>query len=128
MSLDTGDKVLLGIILADFAGIFLWIGICLHLAYTKMDLILEHLKNSSAILVRAPLRHGGPWGKLLLIGGISGIVTFPRFHIKRNTLDLADLEGLPYRLKRTLVRLHHCGIGLMVIMVTFGIAVKVGLF
>lgn len=126
MSLATWDKVLLGIILADFAGIFLWIGICLHLAYTKMDLILEHLKNSSAILVRAPLRHGGPWGKLLLIGGISGIVTFPRFHIKRNTLNPADLEGLPYRLKRTLVRLHHSGIGLMAVMVIFGIAVKAG--
>lgn len=28
-------------------------------------LMLEHLKNGSAIMVRAPLRHGGPWGKLL---------------------------------------------------------------
>lgn len=127
MSLSTGDKVLLVIALADFAGIFLWIGICLHLAYTKMDLILGHLKNSSAIVVWAPLRHGGPWGKLLLIGGISGMVTFPRSHIKRGTLSTADLAGIPVALKLKFVRLQWSALGLLVVMMTFGIAVKLEL-
>ncbi|BBN56315.1 hypothetical protein TRE132_44400 [Pseudomonas chlororaphis subsp. aurantiaca] len=53
-------------------GILVWIGVALHMAYTKMDELLDHLKNCSAIMVRAPLRHGGPWGKLLLIGGSPG--------------------------------------------------------
>lgn len=48
MSLGLCDKVLLSIILADFVGIFLWIGACLHLAHTKADLMLEHLKNNPA--------------------------------------------------------------------------------
>ncbi len=127
MSLGIGDKVFLVIALADFAGIFLWIGICLHLAYTKMDLILEHLKNSSAITVRAPLRHGGPLGKLLLIGGISGVVTFPRIHIKRGTLSTADLAGFPVALKVKFVRLQWSAFGLIAVMMTFGIAIKLGL-
>ena len=38
MSLSIGDKVFLVIALADFAGIFLWLGICLHLAHTKLEL------------------------------------------------------------------------------------------
>ena len=127
MSLGIGDKVLLTIILADFAGIFLWIGVCLHLAYTKADIILEHLKNSSAIVVRGPLRHGGPWGKLLLIGGISGVVTFPSIHIRRGTLSTTDLASLPVALKRQFVRLQWSAIGLIVVMAAVGIAAKLGL-
>lgn len=127
MSLDISNKVLLVIILTDFSGIFIWIGICLYLAYTKMDLILEHLQNSPAITIRAPLRHGGPWGKLLLIGGISGIVTFPGFHLKRNQLSTQDLANFPIELRRKLVYLHWGAIGLSVIMVTFGIAVMLDL-
>lgn len=46
-----------GVLLA----LLIWIAVALHMAYTKMDLMLEHLKNCSAIMVRAPLRHGGPW-------------------------------------------------------------------
>lgn len=127
MSLYIGDNVLLTIILADFAGIFLWVGVCLHLAYTKADMILEHLKNSSAIVVRGPLRHGGPWGKLLLIGGIFGIVTFPTIHIKRGTLSTADLASLPVALKRQFVHLQWSAIELMVVMATVEIAANLGL-
>lgn len=124
MSLGTVDKVLLTIAVVDLAGIFLWIGICLHLAYTKMDLILERLKNCSAIMVRAPLRHGGPWGKLLLVGGISGIVTFPSFYMKRGELSSEDLANFPMPLKRKLIALQWSVIGLLLVMISFGIAVK----
>lgn len=127
MSLATGDKILLAIILANFAGIFLWIGICLHLAYTKMDLMLAYLKNSPAIKVWAPMRQGGPWGKLLLAGGISGLVTFSRFQIEKGQLSAEDLASFPADLKRKLIRLQWCSIGLIVVMVTFGIAVMLGL-
>ena len=52
-----------------YLGGVVWIGVALHMAYTKLDELLDHLKNCSAIMARAPLKHGGPWGKLLLIGG-----------------------------------------------------------
>lgn len=124
MSLGTTDKVLLSIAIVDLAGIFLWIGVCLHLAYTKMDFMLERLKNCSAIMVRTPLRHGGPWGKLLLVGGISGIVTFPKFYLKRGELSSEDLTNFPIALKRKLVALQWSLIGLLLVMISFGLAVK----
>jgi hypothetical protein len=87
------------------------------MAYTKLDLMLEKLKNCSAIVTRAPLRHGGPWGKLLLVGGISGIVTFPRFYLSRGELDVEDLETFPIALKRKLIALQWAVIGLLTTMV-----------
>ncbi|POA64761.1 hypothetical protein [Pseudomonas sp. GW531-T4] len=94
-------------------GVFVWIGVALHMAYTKLDELLDHLKNCSAIMVRAPLRHGGPWGKLLLIGGISGIVTFPGFYLKRGELSAEDLNNFPAPFKRKLVVLQWSVIGLL---------------
>jgi hypothetical protein len=55
MSVSTADKVFLCLGLIDFGGIFVWIGIALHLAYTKMDLMLAHLKHCPAVMIRAPL-------------------------------------------------------------------------
>ncbi|POA29197.1 MULTISPECIES: hypothetical protein [unclassified Pseudomonas] len=126
MSLNVVDKVLLSIALIDLAGIFLWIGVCLHLAYTKMDLMLEHLKSCSAIMSRAPLRHGGPWGKLLLVGGISGIVTFPGFYLKRGELSSEDLANFPASIKRKLAVMQWSVIWLLLVMISFGVAVKLG--
>ena len=83
-------------------GVLVWIGVALHLGYTKMDMMLAHLQNCSAITVRAPLRNGGPWGKLLLVGGISGIITFPNFYLKRGELSPDDLAKFPVLLKRKL--------------------------
>jgi hypothetical protein len=100
-------------------GVFIWIGVALHLAYTKIDVLLNHLKNCSAIMSRAPLRYGGPWGHLLLIGGISGIVTFPSFYLKRGELSSEDLRNLPEALKRRLVVLQFSVIGLLIAMALF---------
>lgn len=94
-------------------GAFVWIGIALHMAYTKMDELLGFLKNCSAVMARAPLRNGGPWGKLLLIGGISGIVTFPGFYLKRGELNADDLDRLPAPFKRTFAWMQWSAIGLL---------------
>ncbi|WP_411389193.1 hypothetical protein [Pseudomonas sp. MPB23] len=106
---------------------FVWIGIALHMAYTKMDLMLEHFKNCSAIMNRAPLRHGGPWGKLLLIGGISGIVTFPGFYLKRGGLSAEDLNNFPAPLKRKLALIQWSVIGLLSAMTLLALIGKSGL-
>jgi hypothetical protein len=120
------DTTLLAIAMTDIAGLIIWIGACLYLAYTKMDLMLSHLKNSVAVNNLAPLRHGGPWGKLLLVGGIAGFVTFPGFYLKRGQLNPDDLANFPAALKRKLVCLYWCVIGLLLVMVAFFIAIKLG--
>ena len=108
--------------------IYIWIGVTLHLAHTKMDFILEHLKNCKAIRARSPLRHGGTWGKLMLIGGISGIVTFPGFYLKRGELSLDDLQAFPKPLRRKLIIMHWSALGLMATMILLVSIDSSGLF
>lgn len=108
-------------------GMFVWVGIALHMAYTQLDLMLTHLKNCSAIMIRAPLRQGGPWGKLLLVGGISGIVTFPGFYLKRGGMSVEDLSNLPVALKRKLAVLQWSVIALLMVMISLAAVIKLGL-
>lgn len=116
MSQGTVDVLIAGIGLIYFAAALVWITVALHMAYTKMDWMLEQLKNCTAIMVRAPLKHGGPWGRLMLIGGISGIVTFPNFYLKRGELCPEDLEKFPANLKRKLAVLQWTLLGLLFVM------------
>ncbi|WP_053269599.1 hypothetical protein [Pseudomonas chlororaphis] len=127
MSLNTADKIFLVVGLVDFAGIFIALGICLHMAYTKMDLMLEHLQNSAVLSTLATLRHGGPWGKLILVGSISGFVTFPNFYLKRGWVCAEDVLGFPAVLKRKLVVLQYCSLGLIVVMAGLAAVVKLDL-
>jgi len=83
MSLTTTDKIFLCIGLIDFGGLLVWIGTALYMACTKADEMLRYLKNCTGIMAISPLRHGGPWGKLMFIGGISGFISFAGFYLKR---------------------------------------------
>ena len=126
MSLNTADKIFLAVGLIDFAGIFIWIGVCLHIAYTQMDLMLDHLKNSSLVNTFAPLRQGGPWGRLVLIGSISSVIAFPGFYLKRGSVNAEDLRCFTGSLKRKLVMLQWGGLILLVVMVCIGVVAKLG--
>ena len=106
-------------------GIFIWIGICLHLACAQMDEMLERLKNCSAVMNRAPLRHAGPWGKLLLVGGISGIVTFPGIYLKHGGVSIEDLNSFPAPLKKKLAVLQWSVILLLAAMFVSVAAIKI---
>lgn len=127
MSLNTADTIFLVVGLVDFGGVFFWIGVCLHLAYTQMDLMLEHLKDSVLLNTFAPLKQGGPWGKLVLIGSISSVVTFPDFYLKRGSVSSEDLRNFPTSLKRKLVVLQWSGLSLLIVMVCLGVIAKLGL-
>lgn len=78
------------------------LGVLLHLAYTKMDILLGLFPNSVGVKTLAPLRHGGIWGKLMLIGGISSYVAFPGPYLKNGQLSREDLEAMPNSLRRRL--------------------------
>ena len=64
-------------------------------------------------MVRAPLRYEGPWGKLLRVGGISGIITFPNFYFKKGHLNADDLTKFLVMFKRKLVFMHWSAILLL---------------
>ena len=106
-------------------GMWIWIAVALHMAYTKMDWLLDLLKDSSAIRDRAFLNSGGPWGRLLLIGGVSGIVTFPGFYLKRGGIRNEDLERLPRPIKKKLVALHWSALTLLASLTTFVVLAEI---
>lgn len=108
-------------------GIFIWLGVTLHLAYTKGEMMLDHFKNSSAIMALAPLKHGGPWGHLLLAGGICGAIAFPRFNLQNGRLSAEDLSNFPVSLKRRLIMLQWIGVVLVsLLFLLWGIGEIVG--
>lgn len=112
---------------ALIAGMLIWIGVVLYIAYTQMDEVLDHLKNCSTVKARTPLRYGGPWGKLLLMGGISGIVTFPGIYLKHGGVSAEDLQRFPAALKRKFAILQWAGIGMIAaLFLLWGIGKYVG--
>ena len=106
----------------------IWIGIALHIAHIKTDVILEHLKNSSAGTTLAALKHGGAWGRLLLVGGASGLVTFANFYIRRGTLNIEDVASFPASLRQKLVWMQWSAIVLLFAMVLLVALGKSGVF
>ena len=115
----------LGVIV--IVSLLICLAIALHTAYTQIDLILGCLKNCTAIMVRSPLKHGGPWGRLLLIGGISGVLTFPSSYLKRGELCPEDLKKFPALLKRKLVVMQWAILILVVGMFLLALIGKSGL-
>ncbi|CAI8896508.1 hypothetical protein [Pseudomonas sp. IT-P176] len=87
--------------------IFIWIAVALYLAYTKMDVMLEHLKNSSAVKALAFYRQLGVWGHLKLIGEIAALITSPDKCNKSGRLSAQDIENFPAPLKKKLAGSSH---------------------
>ncbi|MBV7510055.1 MULTISPECIES: hypothetical protein [unclassified Pseudomonas] len=110
--MNTAELVVGGLCGLVIVCMFIWIGVALYMAYTKMDVMLGCLKNSSSVMSMASLRHGGPWGKLLLVGGVSGFITFPGFYLKRGSINAEDVNNFPVPLRRKLVALQWTVIGL----------------
>lgn len=55
MSLNTANKIFLCVGLIDLVGLLVWLGVALHIAYTKTDIMLIHLKNCSCSNNPSPL-------------------------------------------------------------------------
>jgi hypothetical protein len=127
MSLSSGGTIFLVIGLIDFIGAFISIGISLHLAYTKMDVMLNHLKNCPAVMIRAPLRNGGPWGNMLLLGAIMGVMTTPQLYLRDGGANAEDLKNFPANLKKKLIILQWTGWGLLLVMLGLFAAIKLEL-
>lgn len=109
MSVSIAQKLFLIISITGFGGLLVFLGIALHLAYAKMDVMLEHLKNCPAIMVRAPFKNGGAWGRLFVLGAVMGVMTMPDFYLRDGGADAKDLESFPEGLRKKLIVLHWGG-------------------
>ena len=76
------------------ASLFICIALALYLGYAQGEEMTKHFKNSSSSITSATHRHSGPYGKMQLVGGISFVVTFPRFFLKHVILDAEDNRNL----------------------------------
>lgn len=128
MALSFADKIFLVVGLIDFGGLIACIGFTLYLAYTKMKVLLGYFQSSPAVISLAPLSYGGPWGKLMVVGGISGFVTFPDFYIKRDRISANDIRSLPSSLRFRLIVLQWSVIVLLLIMFFLAALVEMEVF
>lgn len=126
MNVSAADKIFLCIGIIDFGGIFVWIGVALHLAYTKMDVMLGHFKNCPAVMNRVPLNNTGPWGRLFVQGAIMGLMTTPRLYLRDGGANAEDIKSFPAGLKRKLVILHWGGWALLLVMCGLAVYAKFG--
>ncbi|MPR03130.1 hypothetical protein F0169_14240 [Pseudomonas sp. MAFF 212408] len=88
----------------------------MHLAYTKMELMLSHLKNCPAVMIRAPFKSAGTWGRMFVLGAIMGVMTVPRLYLRDGGASSEDLKNFPARLKRKLIVVHWGGVSFLLIL------------
>lgn len=110
MSVSVAQKIFLCISIIGFSGLLIFLGVALHLAYTRMDVMLDHLKNCPSIMVRAPFKNGGAWGRLFVLAAIMGIMTMPNIYLRDGGANAKDLQSFPRNLKLKLVMLHWGGV------------------
>jgi hypothetical protein len=107
---------------------FICIVVMLYLAHTKMDMLLRLFPNSTGVKTLEPLRHAGIWGKLMLIGGITGYVAFPRLYLKNGQLSCEDLQAIPNSLRFKLAVMHWILVTLLLAMFALFFIRKSGFF
>lgn len=128
MSKHTADIIYLCISLGSFTGLLICIGVGLFFAYTKMDLMLSHLKNCPAITIRIFLMDTGPSGRLHLLGAITGLIIWPRLYLRDGGACADDLKRFPANLKRKLITLHWATCVFFSILLILYVFVELGYF
>lgn len=109
MSEVTANTILLWITLAGTGGITIISGMLLYIAYTKMEIMLDCLKNCPAVMIRARFVHGGPRGRLFVLGGIYSVIKSPGLFLPDSGACAKDIENFPENLKNQLFFLYKTG-------------------
>lgn len=86
------------------------------MACKKIEMLLRLFPNSVGVKTMTPLRHAGIWGKLMLIGGITGYIAFPGLYLNNGQLSREDLQAIPNSLRRKLAVMHWILVALVVAM------------
>ncbi|WP_259699815.1 hypothetical protein [Pseudomonas chlororaphis] len=84
----TTTHIVLGVFIGiTFLGMFTLIGYYFYLGYTRMDSILEAVKNCSLINSYRFYLFMGPWGKMMMVAGVGNCLLFSKYLIKHGALD-----------------------------------------
>lgn len=109
MSLNASDTFALGAGLFIFTGCLVFLGIALYVAYTKLEEMLSHLKNCPAVMIKAPFKNGGPWGKLFVLGGIVSVIKTPGLYTPDGGASIEDIANFPKALRARIITLYRVG-------------------
>ena len=109
MSLSPVSALKLGVGLFIFAGCIAFVLVALYTAYTKLDVMLGYFKNSPAVMIKAPLKNGGPWGRLFVLGAVVGVIKTPDLFISDGGACRVDIANFPQDLKKRLITIYKVG-------------------
>jgi len=123
-----GKDIFLYLGCALFLAMFIWLGIALRIAYTRMDELLAYFENSSFISSKAWYRDAGPRYRLLLFGAMAGCATFNAYQIRHGIISAEDIKNLPQPVRRMLVRMHLVNLALIAALVTLIVVAKIWIF
>lgn len=126
MSLKVEDIIFLYSGIFIFTGLISYLGVSLYFAYTKMESMLEHLKQCPFVMDRTSLINGGPWGRLILLGTISGLMLTPNLFLRNGGANIENLNSFPSGLKRKLVLLQWTGRLFFLLMIILLVLRKTG--
>ena len=127
MSVSVAHKIFLCVSIFGFGGLLIFLGVALHLAYTRMDVMLDHLKNCPSIMVRVPYKNGGAWGRLFVLAAIMGIMTMPNIYLRNGGANAKDLQSFPRSLRRKLIVLHWSGLVFITLLLGLFVVSTLGL-
>ncbi|MCB2252185.1 hypothetical protein KTQ74_09775 [Pseudomonas chlororaphis] len=121
----TTAHIVLGVFIGiTFLGMFVLIGIYMYLGYTSMDKILEAVRNCSLINRYRFYLSVGPWGKMVMVGGVASCLLFSGYLIKHGELSKDDIDNFPEPLKGRLLMSQYVGWALMASLAIEVVAVK----
>lgn len=127
MIFNISEGIVLVIGLLGFGGSLICLGVGLIISYTKIDMMLSHLKNCVNITERAFfLKNMGPWGRLHLLGMIVGAMVWPTRHIRYEGASAEDIENFPVDIKRNLIILYWICFPFFMVFFGFSILVSFG--
>lgn len=107
MSISTADTIFPSINLIGFGGTVITLGMLLHIAYTKMELMLDCLKNCPAVTMFSGFIHVGPRGRLVVLGRIFSVISTQSLYLPDGGACIEDIEKFPKTLKNRLSTLNN---------------------
>ena len=106
MKMVSTNTLYLCFITLIFTGLIINIGRSLYLAYTQKNFILSHLENCKLVKRWAFMSRVGPWGRMVFIGTVSGLLASPRIQIILGEANAEDIENFPPSLRRLITTLY----------------------
>jgi hypothetical protein len=124
VAISSNEKVLLAVALLNTAGIFIHIGISYYFAYSKMEVMLFHLRNCPAVTHRVPSLKLGASGRMYVFIAITAVLAMPRRLVRIGSASAEDIENFPLDLKRKIIMLYWSCFALALVMLILTLIIE----